>query len=326
MPIAAGPGTTDAKSCRAVYAVTWRRPLRPCCSMCSVRNNIGPRHLVLADLEALAGQPQCRSKVVPNGEGGEDRHKGEHTQPDVHHGGVERGLVSAVCTHREQGNCECPHEEVQPQPPWTRAGRRTKLSIAHASWQLAGQFSDFSAHCALRRRRTQTSHQPAGRPIGFDEGQPGHDWTRSRNPRWGHVSRTSHRRRSGGRRCRCCTGRHGRSERQHVLRQAGSLCLRRARDELRRAPGRSLRQLRDLHVRPWSRRRAAAMPLDPEPVAAGVHRVLGGLAAVCSASRRSAPRARPTGGGPAPDGRPLLCLGEQGWQAGFFTGTGFWPT
>jgi hypothetical protein len=28
----------------------------------------------------------------------------------------------------------------------------------------------------------------------------------------------------------------------------------------------------------------------------------------------------------APDGRPLLCLGEQGWQPGFFTGTGFWPT
>ena len=28
----------------------------------------------------------------------------------------------------------------------------------------------------------------------------------------------------------------------------------------------------------------------------------------------------------APDGRPLLCLGAQGWQPGFFTGTGFWPT
>jgi hypothetical protein len=28
----------------------------------------------------------------------------------------------------------------------------------------------------------------------------------------------------------------------------------------------------------------------------------------------------------APDGRPLLCLGDQGWQPGFFTGTGFWPT
>ena len=28
----------------------------------------------------------------------------------------------------------------------------------------------------------------------------------------------------------------------------------------------------------------------------------------------------------APDGRPLLCLAEQGWQPGFFTGTGFWPT
>ena len=28
----------------------------------------------------------------------------------------------------------------------------------------------------------------------------------------------------------------------------------------------------------------------------------------------------------APDGRPLLCLGEQGWQAGFFTGNGFFPT
>jgi hypothetical protein len=28
----------------------------------------------------------------------------------------------------------------------------------------------------------------------------------------------------------------------------------------------------------------------------------------------------------APDGRPLLCLGDQGWQAGFLTGSGFWPT
>jgi hypothetical protein len=28
----------------------------------------------------------------------------------------------------------------------------------------------------------------------------------------------------------------------------------------------------------------------------------------------------------APDGRPLLCLGDQGWQPGFFTGTGYWPT
>jgi hypothetical protein len=28
----------------------------------------------------------------------------------------------------------------------------------------------------------------------------------------------------------------------------------------------------------------------------------------------------------APDGRPLLCLADQGWQPGFFTGTGFWPT
>ena len=28
----------------------------------------------------------------------------------------------------------------------------------------------------------------------------------------------------------------------------------------------------------------------------------------------------------APDGRPMLCLGEQGWQPGFLTGSGFWPT
>lgn len=27
----------------------------------------------------------------------------------------------------------------------------------------------------------------------------------------------------------------------------------------------------------------------------------------------------------APDGRPMLCLGEQGWQPGFLTGSGFWP-
>lgn len=27
----------------------------------------------------------------------------------------------------------------------------------------------------------------------------------------------------------------------------------------------------------------------------------------------------------APDGRPLRCLGEQGWQPGVMTGTGFWP-
>ena len=28
----------------------------------------------------------------------------------------------------------------------------------------------------------------------------------------------------------------------------------------------------------------------------------------------------------APDGRPLLCLGPPGWQPGFFTGSGYWPT
>jgi hypothetical protein len=28
----------------------------------------------------------------------------------------------------------------------------------------------------------------------------------------------------------------------------------------------------------------------------------------------------------APDGRPLLCLGQGGWQPGFFTGSGYWPT
>lgn len=27
----------------------------------------------------------------------------------------------------------------------------------------------------------------------------------------------------------------------------------------------------------------------------------------------------------APDGRPMLCLGEKGWQPGFLTGSGFWP-
>ncbi|HME49261.1 hypothetical protein [Mycobacterium sp.] len=27
----------------------------------------------------------------------------------------------------------------------------------------------------------------------------------------------------------------------------------------------------------------------------------------------------------APDGRPLLCLGDQGWQAGTLTGNGFFP-
>lgn len=27
----------------------------------------------------------------------------------------------------------------------------------------------------------------------------------------------------------------------------------------------------------------------------------------------------------APDGRPLLCLGAKGWQAGVFTGSGFFP-
>jgi hypothetical protein len=27
----------------------------------------------------------------------------------------------------------------------------------------------------------------------------------------------------------------------------------------------------------------------------------------------------------APDGRPLLCLGDRGWQPGVLTGSGFWP-
>jgi hypothetical protein len=27
----------------------------------------------------------------------------------------------------------------------------------------------------------------------------------------------------------------------------------------------------------------------------------------------------------APDGRPMLCLGGQGWQPGILTGSGFWP-
>jgi hypothetical protein len=27
----------------------------------------------------------------------------------------------------------------------------------------------------------------------------------------------------------------------------------------------------------------------------------------------------------SPDGKPMLCLGAQGWQPGFFTGDGFFP-
>ena len=62
-------------------------------------------------------------------------------------------------------------------------------------------------------------------------------------------------------------------------------------------------------------------------MAAGDHRVLGGLAATCTASRKSArPCPADQAAAQAPDGRPLLCLGDQGWQAGFFTGSGFWPT
>src|SRR4029079_1589146 len=38
------------------------------------------------------------------------------------------------------------------------------------------------------------------------------------------------------------------------------------------------------------------------------------------------PRSRkPQAAAQAPDGRPLLCLGEQGWQPGFFTRDGFFP-
>ncbi len=38
-----------------------------------------------------------------------------------------------------------------------------------------------------------------------------------------------------------------------------------------------------------------------------------------------APCPDPQAAAQAPDGRPLLCLGPQGWQAGFLTGVGFTP-
>lgn len=38
-----------------------------------------------------------------------------------------------------------------------------------------------------------------------------------------------------------------------------------------------------------------------------------------------APCPGPQSAAQAPDGRPLLCLGAQGWQAGVFTGNGFFP-
>jgi hypothetical protein len=39
-----------------------------------------------------------------------------------------------------------------------------------------------------------------------------------------------------------------------------------------------------------------------------------------------APCPKPQAAAQAPDGRPLLCLGDQGWQPGFFTGNGYFPT
>ena len=82
------------------------------------------------------------------------------------------------------------------------------------------------------------------------------------------------------------------TQRQLVFRQAGPLRLRRAVHELRGTPRRPLRQLRDQHVRARPRRRTAAVPLDPEPVAAGHHRLLGDLAGDLTACSRSARRAR----------------------------------
>ncbi|HTI74343.1 MAG TPA: hypothetical protein VL634_05055 [Mycobacterium sp.] len=37
------------------------------------------------------------------------------------------------------------------------------------------------------------------------------------------------------------------------------------------------------------------------------------------------PCPKPQAAAQAPDGRPLLCLGGQGWQPGFFTRDGFFP-
>ncbi|HEX2283713.1 MAG TPA: hypothetical protein VHI10_02610 [Mycobacterium sp.] len=38
-----------------------------------------------------------------------------------------------------------------------------------------------------------------------------------------------------------------------------------------------------------------------------------------------APCPKPQAAAQHPDGRPMLCLGAQGWQPGVFTGTGFHP-
>ncbi|SEH83474.1 hypothetical protein SAMN04489835_4692 [Mycolicibacterium rutilum] len=38
-----------------------------------------------------------------------------------------------------------------------------------------------------------------------------------------------------------------------------------------------------------------------------------------------APCPKPQSAAQAPDGRPLLCLGQRGWQPGFFTREGFFP-
>lgn len=38
-----------------------------------------------------------------------------------------------------------------------------------------------------------------------------------------------------------------------------------------------------------------------------------------------APCPKPQAAAQAPDGRPLLCLGDKGWQAGIFTREGFFP-
>ena len=37
------------------------------------------------------------------------------------------------------------------------------------------------------------------------------------------------------------------------------------------------------------------------------------------------PCPKPQSAAQAPDGRPMLCLGERGWQPGFFTREGFFP-
>ena len=73
----------------------------------------------------------------------------------------------------------------------------------------------------LPQRVDPNSYLSRVRPLGSgEEGGANDSWT-------------SRRRSSGMRRYRQCTGRHGRSERQSVFRQAGSLRLRRAVHELR---------------------------------------------------------------------------------------------